>query len=110
MTRDERSWLNRVFSGEELRELIGKTDRILWDQENGLLVQVPMSNNQCMELVHHYRMVHSDVPEAFESYEFLDEFLSAFVAFVENHLDSEIPNWNELFVAYRDDSFPDEDD
>lgn len=114
MARDERNWLHSVFSREELHELLNKSDRILWDQENGLLVQVALSNNQCMQLVHHYRMTQSDVPDALESFYFLDDFLAHLVAFVEAHLDQEVPNWNELFNAHQldlsDVPFPEEDE
>lgn len=108
---NEKNWLHVVFSKDELRELTQKSDRILFDQENGLVVNLELTNNQCMELVHHYRITLSDVDDAMPSYIYLDDFLSHFISFLEKHLDTEVPNWNEIFNAKQlnDYDWPDED-
>ena len=92
-----------VFSKEEIDELTNNTSKIVWDQENGLVVHLSLSNNQCMELLHHYfnsRDPH--MPDSLESGMFIQGFLYDVMHHIAEHLNSEDPNWQERFYGLGD--------
>ncbi len=97
---DNYEWAKKFFRDEELDEIEDKTNQIIFNNENGFVVNIVLSNEQCMDLVHHYTMTNSaeiNDEEYLGSIEFLDGFLSNFVAFIGLHLQETNPDWYEEY-------------
>ena len=96
----ERPWMWTVFSEEEIHELITQSSRIMWNQDNGMVVNLTLTNNQCMDFLHHYFLTReTDVLEAYESIEFIEGFLFDLMHHIEKHLEIETPNWQETYYG-----------
>jgi len=94
----EKPWMWSIFSKEEIDELMTNSSRIMWDQENGLVIHLTLSNNQCMDFLHHYFITReTDIPDAMVSTEFIEGFLFDLMANIEAHLDKEVPDWQERY-------------
>lgn len=107
----DKPWMWSVFSKDEIDELLSNSSRIVWDQENGLVVHLSLSNNQCMEFVHHYTMTREiDVADAMESTEFIEGFLYDLVAHIHEHLEQESPNWQERYYSVDEPTDSESDD
>lgn len=101
----EKPWMWSVFSKEEIDELVTNSSRIMWDEENGLVINITLNNNQCMEFLHHYHMTRdSDVYDTMESTIFVEDFLFDFASYIEDHLDRETPGWQEKYYGVDDGS------
>lgn len=98
---EERPWMHKVFSRSELSELISAANRIIWDDDNGIVVNISMSNNQCMDFIHHWHITRDeeDVLDVYESIAYLEDFLFDLVDFLEKHLDNENDNWREQYYG-----------
>lgn len=101
---DDRPWMHKVFTKAELNEILTAADRILWDDDNGLMINLTLSNNQCMDFIHHWHITRDDIEvlDAFESISYIEDFLFHFVNFLENHLDIEQPNWRERYYGVEE--------
>jgi hypothetical protein len=89
-------WAERFFSKDDIYELEEKSKQLIYDNENGLIVNIPLSNEQCMQLVEKfYDTLDPLSEETMESHEYIEEFLLNFIAFVENYLDVEHDGWHE---------------
>lgn len=100
----DKPWMWSVFSKEEIDELTKNTHRIVWDQENGLVIHLTLTNNQCMEFLHHYFISRDlESPDSLESNMFIQGFLHDLMAQLEQHLEQEAPNWQERFYGLDSD-------
>ena len=91
-------WANRFFSADEIHELDAKSNQIIFNNENGLVVNIVLSHEQCMDLVAHYHFtLDEDIDDAQTSFEFLDGFLAHFTAFLDDCLTEINPNWEETY-------------
>lgn len=89
-----------IFSKDEISELIGNTSKIMWDQENGMVIHLTLNNNQCMDFVHHYIMTReTEELDLMESTSFIEGFLFDLVLHIERHLEQETPGWQERYYA-----------
>ena len=52
---DNYEWAKKFFRDEELDEIEDKTNQIIFNNENGFVVNIVLSNEQCMDLVHQDR-------------------------------------------------------
>jgi len=96
----ERPWMWSLFSKEEIDELITNSSRIMWDQENGLIVNLTLTNNQCMDFLHHYHLTRDlDLHDSYDSIAFIEEFLLNFAVYIQEYLDEEAPGWQERFYG-----------
>jgi len=96
----EKPWMWSIFSGDEIKELLDNSSRIVWDQENGLIIHLTMSNNQCMDFMHHYFITReTEILDAGLSIEFIEGFLFDMVSNIEQHLDREVPDWQERYYG-----------
>jgi len=94
----DKPWMWSIFSKEEIDELMTNSSRIMWDQENGLVIHLTLSNNQCMDFLHHYFMTReTEFPDAVASTEFIEGFLFDLMTNIEQHLDKEVPDWQERY-------------
>ena len=98
---NERPWMHHIFSRAELGELLRATDRILWDDDNGLVINLTMSNNQAMDFIHHWHITRDDVEvlDGYESIAYIEDFLLHLVDFLQDYLDRESPNWQENYYG-----------
>lgn len=89
-----------VFSEEEINELITQSSHIVWNQDNGMVVNLTLSNNQCMDFLHHYFMTReTEVIDDYRSTEFIEGFLFDLMHHIEKHLDIEAPNWQDTYYG-----------
>lgn len=49
-------WARKIFSEVELEELSLTSEKIVYDSEHGLIVNVGLSNDMCVELVESWAM------------------------------------------------------
>ena len=82
-------WIDKVFSSEEYEELldIGKT--IIYNNENGFVAHLALSNEQCIDLITHYhksRNANGEVRSIWESMLHIENFLAYFMQFLEEYL------------------------
>jgi hypothetical protein len=98
---DERPWMNKIFSKKEQMEISDAAEQIIRDDDNGAMFTVTMSNNQCMDFVHHWHITRDDIPvlDAYESLAFIEDFLYSFMDFIEKHLEEEAPGWQERYYG-----------
>lgn len=97
---DNYEWAKKFFRDEEIDEIEDKTNQIIFNNENGFVVNIVLSNEQCMDLVHHYSITYSEDDgntDIFSSYEFLDGFMSNFIDFIGLHLREINPDWMEEY-------------
>lgn len=97
---DNYEWAKKFFRDEEIDEIEDKTNQIIFNNENGFVVNIVLSNEQCMDLVHHYSITGSEDygdTDIFGSYQFLDGFMSNFIDFLELHLREINPDWMEEY-------------
>ena len=94
---DSYAWARRFFSDDEIEDLMDKTDRLLFDNENGFVISVGITNQQCMELVEHWWNTLDPVDDysIHESYDYIHNFMAEFMWFLETYLDEEHTGWRE---------------
>lgn len=97
---NDKPWMWSVFSREEIDELMTNTSRIVWDQQNGMVIHLSLSNNQCMDFLHHYFITReTNTIDAMASTEFIEGFLFDLMTHIEAHLDDEAPGWQERYYG-----------
>jgi hypothetical protein len=94
---DSWSWAKRIFTEDDLYDLADRTDRIIYDNENGFIVNITLTNEQCMELVEHWWDSQSEDPDqdVIDSFEYLEGFLSNFIYFLQSYLEDQHFGWQE---------------
>ena len=93
-----------VFSKDEIDELITNSSRIMWDQDNGIVIHLTLTNNQCMDFLHHYHISRDfDVTDAYDSVSFMEDFLWNLAKYLEDYLEKEAPGWQERFYGVESD-------
>jgi hypothetical protein len=91
-------WAERIFSEDELDDLSSRTDRIIYDNENGFIVNIALTNEQCMDLVENWWTSQDDtygVAASIVSFEYIEHFLADFMWFLEMYLDDSHSGWRE---------------
>jgi hypothetical protein len=82
-------WIDKVFSSEEYEELLNIGNSIIYNNENGFVAHLALSNEQCIDLIAHYRKSRNASGEAriiWESMLHIENFLSYFMQFLEEYL------------------------
>jgi hypothetical protein len=87
MTNDE--WAENIFSSKDIEELEHKYEKIVYNSENGIIVSIGINNEQCMEFCHHYDKSRSGKNSDFESYAYIEAFLSFLAGYLDEHLQEE---------------------
>ena len=97
-------WAERIFSQEDMIEIAARSDQILFDNENGYMVNIQLTNEQCMELVEHrWNSQDEDTRhDVIESYDYIEGFLANFIDFLENYLNHQLEGWQERRYGYED--------
>lgn len=89
MMNDE--WEREVFSSAELEELSFNYDKIMYNSENGIIINLGISNDFCISLCKHWHkaMHESNVL----SFAMMQAFFQGFIEHIESHLEEEGINW-----------------
>jgi len=96
-------WAERIFSQEDMVEIAARSDQILFDNENGFMVNIQLTNEQCMELVEHWWNSQDEDTrhDVIESYDYIEGFLANFIDFLENYLNHQLEGWQERRYGYE---------
>lgn len=87
MTSDE--WAENIFSSTDIEELGNRYEKILYNSENGIIMTIGISNEQCMEFCHHYDKSRSGKDVDFESFSYIESFLNFLAGYLDDHLQEE---------------------
>jgi hypothetical protein len=84
-------------------EIAARSDQILFDNENGFMVNIQLTNEQCMELVEHWWNSQDEDTrhDVIESYDYIEGFLANFIDFLENYLNHQLEGWQERRYGYE---------
>lgn len=100
---DQKPWMQKIFSKSELNELLRASEKILWDDDNGIVINISLSNNQCMDFVHHWHISRdnddAEISEMIDSVAHIEDFLLHMALFLENHLYEEDPDWPDRYYG-----------
>lgn len=85
------NWEEELFSQEEQRELSFTSERIIYNLENGIAINMGFSNDFCISLCKRWysAMHNSDIV----SLAALHGFFQSFIDHIENHLEEEGIDW-----------------
>ncbi len=78
-------WI-RIFNIEEFKELSDRMERIIYNNENGFTATMFWTIEQSLAFVHHYHNSREDDIDNEESWNYIEDFVEAFVAFLEGYL------------------------
>lgn len=81
-------WEKMFFTHEEIEDIKERTNEIIYNNENGIIINIAMSNEQCMEFCYHYdlsRRIDGDVHSAI----WIEGFISFFNDYLLEHLYNE---------------------
>jgi len=86
-------WIRKIFSESELEELNLNYEKIVHDSEHGIVVNVGLSNDMCVDLVEAW--IYSQ-RNSLSAQIHIMSFIDSFIEFLKSYLDSEdIPFDNE---------------
>lgn len=80
-------WI-KVFNIEDFRELSERMERVLYNNENGFTATMFWTIEQSIQMVQSYHNSRGDFPDE-DAWNFVEDFVEAFVAFLEDYLDME---------------------
>ena len=82
-------WAHKIFSETELEELSVTSEKIVYDSENGIVVNVGLSNDMCVDLVESWAKSHTG---DFPSQMHMLAFIQGFINYLKEYLtDEDIP-------------------
>lgn len=82
-------WADDCFSSSDYEELLDIGNSIIYNNENGFVAHLSLSNEQCIDLIMHYRTSRNANGEArsiWESMLHIENFLSYFMQLLEEYL------------------------
>lgn len=93
MTNEE--WAESIFTSTDMEELTDRYEKVLYNTENGVVVTIGISNEQCMDFCWHYNRSRSGTDVNFESYIYIETFLTFLADYLEEHLEEEGLDWED---------------
>jgi hypothetical protein len=79
-------WARKIFSEVELEELSLTSEKIVYDSEHGLIVNIGLSNDMCVDLVEAWGMSQSGhLPSQMH----MLAFIEGFIDYLRNYLNEE---------------------
>lgn len=87
MTSDD--WADQIFTSKDAEELNSKYEKILYNSENGIIMTLGISNEQCMEFCYHYFKSRRSRKLDVESIAYIESFLCFLAEYLEEHLEEE---------------------
>lgn len=91
-TPEDINWAKRVFSNEDLKDMLQKAKNVYSDQENLVTIMIELNIMESVELVRKWQAVweHDE-----ESIDYFNEAIGAFMHWLEQMLDEARPNWRQ---------------
>lgn len=87
MTSDD--WVDKIFLSNDVEELTDKYEKILYNSENGVIISIGISNDQCMEFCYHYFRSRRGKDVNLESLAYIESFLAFMADYLDEHLQEE---------------------
>lgn len=90
-------WAEQIFTQEDLLDMAVRSDQIISDNENGFIVNIQLTNEQCMELVENWWNSQDEDwdDSTIEAFDYIEGFIANFIDFLENYLNSQLHGWQE---------------
>lgn len=88
MTKNNDDWI-KIFNIEEFKELSEKSERILYNVETGFTATMFWTIDQAIQMVWHYHNSRDNDDPDGDSWNYVEDFVENFVAFLESWLDEE---------------------
>ena len=85
-------WVHRVFSSAELEEFELTSEKIVYNAENGVVLNLGLSNNTCIDVVRNWGKGHAGDISA---QNYMLEFFDGFVEYIEDYLIEEGINFTD---------------
>lgn len=85
-------WTHRLFSQAELEEFEVNSEKIVYNSENGIVLNLGLSNNTCIDIVRNWGMATNGDLDA---QEYVLDFFDSFVEYLEGYLLDEGINFTE---------------
>lgn len=82
-------WAENIFTSNDIEELGNKYEKIVYNSENGVIVTIGITNEQCMEFCHHYDRSRGGNDVGFESFNYIESFLNFLATYLDEHLQEE---------------------
>jgi len=79
-------WARRIFSESELEELSLTSEKIVYDSENGIIINVGLSNDMCVDLVEAWGMSQRN---SLQDQIYMLNFIESFINYLKNYLNEE---------------------
>lgn len=95
MTSDD--WAETIFNSSEVEELSSRYEKILYNTENGMIMTIGISNDQCLEFCYHYFSSRRGKDVNFESLGYIESFLAFLADYLNEHLEEEGLDWSQDF-------------
>lgn len=84
MNNDE--WAKKIFSESELEELNVTSEKIVHDSEHGIVINIGLSNDMCVDLIEAWgRSHHNDLVAQIHMLHFIEGFIN----YLKEYLESE---------------------
>lgn len=85
-------WTHRIFSSAELEEFELTSEKIVYNSEHGVVLNIGLSNNTCIDIVRNWGKANNGDLDA---QNFMLEFFDGFVEYIEDYLIEEGINFTE---------------
>ena len=86
-------WAKNIFSESELEELSVTSEKIVYDSEHGIVINIGLSNDMCVDLVEAWGL--SQVGDL-ESQIHMLAFIEGFIEYLRNYLREEGISFEEF--------------
>lgn len=86
-------WVNRIFSESELEELMVTSEKIVHDSEYGIVINIGLSNDMCVDLVQAWAKSQAG---DLESQVHMLAFIEGFIDYLRGYLREEDIPFEEL--------------
>jgi hypothetical protein len=77
-------WAKRIFSEQEMEELVLSSEKIVYDSEHGIVLNVGMSNDMCVDLIQAwYKSQEGDLASQMHMMQFIEGFVNYLRGYLE---------------------------
>jgi len=79
-------WARKIFSEIEMEELSVTSEKIVYDSEHGIVINIGLSNDMCVDLIEAWGKSHHD---DLASQIHILHFMDGFIDYLKDYLNSE---------------------
>ena len=79
-------WAKKIFSESELEELNVTSEKVVYDSEHGIVVNIGLSNDMCVDLIQAWEKSHDG---HFASQLHMLAFIEGFIDYLRDYLNDE---------------------